>query len=253
MPVNLKTRVELERRFWDDQYRRWETPGANLAGTCLAHSDGFLYHLLGQVRACDVLSIGGGIDSVAVQLATRGARVVTVDVSEVACRKTVELAAGERLQGSLDVVNRPLEELEHTSAFDLVISRSALHHMDFPRALSRVRAALRSGGLLLAQEPICLSQWLSALQDRFPYHPHTDKSPTEIKLGRAELALLRGLFSPVEITYFEFLARPWLAYLLQRRGLHGLVDRLRRIDALIIRGLPTVSAVCQYAVIRAWR
>jgi SAM-dependent methyltransferase len=253
MLANGKARVDLERRFWDDQYRRWETAEADLAGECLVTSSGYMNHLLSRVRPGDVLSIGGGIDAVAVGLAAEGARVVSVDISEVACRRTAQLAAGRPLCGSLEIVNRPFEELDYTSAFDLVISSSALHHMDFAAALSRVHAAVRPGGVLIAQEPTCLSTWLSALQKLFPYHPQEDHSPTEITLGRAELALLHDLFSPVEITFFQFIARPWLAYLLESRGLDGLVDRLRRIDARLIRSLLPLRAVCQYAVIRAWK
>ncbi len=246
-------RAHIERRFWDDQYAAWDEVAAGLPAGPATGRSGYFHHLLAGIEGGDILSIGGGIDGPAVWFAARGSRVVTVDVSAVACARTEELGRRQPLPGTLQVINAPFEGLTFDRSFDVVIARSALHHMDYPLAVRRVAEVLKPGGLLIAEEPMCLSRGLAWLQKTLPFHPQEEASPTEIKLGEAEVALLRQSFASVEFTWFELLARPSVTYLLGRAGLGGFAEPLRRLDAVLLRRLPPARRICHYAVIRARR
>lgn len=98
----------------------------------------------------DVLDVGCGTGALLARAraATRG-RVVGADPSA----GMVE-AARRGAPSGVDVVRAAAEDLPFEGEFDLAFSNSALQWFrDVPRALARVRAALRSGGRVAIQAP----------------------------------------------------------------------------------------------------
>lgn len=244
-------RLQSEREFWDAVYEEAEACPQNFEAPDLSDEEGFFNHLITQSEGRRVLSVGGGIDIRAVHLARDGAEVVSVDVSKVACQKTESLAQRYHLQGSLRVLNVSCEELTFDNEFDLVISKGALHHINYEKGVARIEQALAERGELIATEPACLSRTLRAFQRKFPYHPHIKVTPDEIKLAPRELCLLQQTFSKVEFFYFEFLARPSVTYLLSKVGMSRVVPTLKITDSRVIKFIPFVRNYCQHVVIRA--
>lgn len=249
--VHEDLRIQAESKFWDDVYSEASVQPHHFDVDNLFDEEGFFNHLISQSQGRRILSIGGGIDSLAVHLANSGASVVSVDVSKVACQKTESLAHQYQLRGSLQVLNMSCEELSFENEFDLVISKGALHHINYQSGVARIKNALLQGGDLIATEPVCLSRMLQAFQRNFPYHPHIKVTAHEIKLSTQELDLLRMNFSKVECFYFEFLARPSITYLLSKLNIEGIVPALKTTDSRIVKFIPFVRNFCQHVVIRA--
>jgi SAM-dependent methyltransferase len=110
---------------------------------------------LGVATGWRCLEIGAGNGSISRWLCNRVApegRVVAMDLDT----RFIEDEAGiEVRQG--DFLTEPVEE----NFYDLVLCRAVLHHLPGRQveALRKMRAALRSGGILLAEEP-----WMGALR-----------------------------------------------------------------------------------------
>lgn len=249
--LHEERRIQAEREHWDEVYSAADASPHRFDAHNLYDEESFFNHLISEARGRRILSVGGGIDALAVYLAGAGAEVVSVDVSKVACQKTEMLAQQSRVGGRLQVLNVSCEQLTFNNEFDLVISKGALHHINYRLGVTRIGEALVAGGSLIATEPACLSSLLRGLQRRFPYHPHIQVTADEIKLTSEELRFLRAMFSTVECFYFEFLSRPSLSYLLTRLRAPGMIPKLKMADARLTRYFPFVRNFCQHVVIRA--
>ncbi|MEV5739773.1 class I SAM-dependent methyltransferase [Microbispora rosea] len=95
----------------------------------------------------DALDVGCGDGLLARKLTGRAKRVTGVDRSPEMIARARELAAGRPeltfVEGDFLTAALPAEE------YDFVCSVSAIHHMDFDAALTRMRALLRPGGTLV--------------------------------------------------------------------------------------------------------
>ncbi|MEV4324448.1 class I SAM-dependent methyltransferase [Microbispora rosea] len=95
----------------------------------------------------DALDVGCGDGLLARKLTGRAKRVTGVDRSLAMIARARELAAGRPeltfVEGDFLTAVLPAEE------YDFVCSVSAIHHMDFDAALTRMRALLRPGGTLV--------------------------------------------------------------------------------------------------------
>jgi protein-L-isoaspartate O-methyltransferase len=244
-------RIEKEASLWDGIYAISEQTQSNFETSNLFDMEEFFNHLIVKSKGMRILSIGGGIDFTAVHLANSGAHVCSIDISRVACEKTKLLATRYRPKGSLQVLHSSCERLEFSKEFDLVISKGALHHLNFAKGVARVKDALVDSGVLVALEPVCLSKIVGFFQKRFPFHPHTFVTPDEIKLSCDELAVLRDSFSKLEYYYFDLLSRPSIAYGLTSIKASTLIPRLKRADAYLLKRIPFLNAYCQHVAIRA--
>ncbi len=109
-----------------------------------------------------VLSIGGGLDRLAVRLAARGCRVVCVDIAASASALTRALADRSGVGANVEVVTAGCEELTLPhEEYDLVLSkRRAAPHGS--RACGGQTSRLSpTWGVFLAEEPVCLSRLMS--------------------------------------------------------------------------------------------
>ncbi|WP_051710658.1 class I SAM-dependent methyltransferase [Streptomyces sp. NRRL S-350] len=95
----------------------------------------------------DALDVGSGDGLLARRLAGRAKRVTGIDTSPemIACAR--ELAAGHPnlnfIEGDFLTVDLP------AAGYDFICSVTAVHHMDFEAALTRMRELLRPGGTLV--------------------------------------------------------------------------------------------------------
>jgi cyclopropane fatty-acyl-phospholipid synthase-like methyltransferase len=244
-------RIQSETRFWDEVYANREETLPSLRTSPLYDMDQFFNHLISQSQGKRILSIGGGIDFLAVHLATTGADVYSIDVSRVACERTKLLASRSGVKDALHVMHSSCEQLQFDKEFDLVISKGALHHINFEKGIGRIKEALVDGGVLIALEPICFSDIIGFFQEHFPFHPQEVVTPDEIKLSVREMNFLQHAFSKVEIHYFEFLSRPSITYVLGKFQASPAATRLKRLDTYLLKRIPFLRHYCQHGVIRA--
>ncbi|MGW5259958.1 class I SAM-dependent methyltransferase [Microbispora sp. NPDC004025] len=95
----------------------------------------------------DALDVGCGDGLLARKLTGRAKRVTGLDRSPEMIARARELSAGQPeltfVEGDLLVATLPFR------SYDFVCSVSAIHHMDFDAALTRMRELLRPGGTLV--------------------------------------------------------------------------------------------------------
>jgi 2-polyprenyl-3-methyl-5-hydroxy-6-metoxy-1,4-benzoquinol methylase len=251
------SRSARERAYWDDAY----DPGGINHGRYVwvkdienrSHLMGCFYRALLELDGKRVLSLGGGLDHVAVTLAQGGNRVVSVDISPMASARTRELAARSSVAGNVETVTANCEELRlEEGEFDAVVCKRALHHMDLTRVVAVTHHALAPGGMFIAEEPICLSRTFRWLHARFPFAPSAPRTLDEKELTQRDLDLICHTFRETRYRYFDFLARESVAYFLSRVHLVKLLGPLGRFDDLLINHSPPVlKGLATYILIQA--
>ena len=147
----------------------------------------YSYYLLDDVRGKVVLDCGCGSGENTLLLANRGARVLSMDLSESLIRlaqhrlKINSIAGDVRfLTGSAH--NIPLQD----ESVDVVFGIAILHHLDLALASPEVHRVLRTGGRAIFQEPIRNSALIRGMRKLVPYR-RADVSPYERPLTDQEL------------------------------------------------------------------
>jgi SAM-dependent methyltransferase len=252
----MNARASREQAFWDEVYGR---TGPEPAFLWMKHDQSVSYlnqcfvDRVGGLRGKRVLSLGGGVDRLGVRLARAGNRVVTVDVSAVAAAATAALAERAGAAGNLTYLVGAAEEVAlEREAFDAVVCKRSLHHMDFAASVARAEDVLVPGGVLLAEEPVCLLRLFRWLHERLPFHPDATRSQDERELTAQDLDLVRRTFRTVQVSYFDFLARESVAHFFRKGRIDRLLNPLGRLDYFLLnRCLPGLRRLGTYVLIEA--
>jgi SAM-dependent methyltransferase len=250
-------RAVREQTYWDEAYRSAGDHHAKYLWTKHIEQISFIGErfaaVAGNLKRKRILSIGGGVDRLGVSLAKAGNRVLTVDVSPIACAATLELARQEDVQGNLTSLVAAGEEVElQEESFDVVIFKRSLHHMDLPTIIGHVHRILVPSGFLLAEEPVCLPGWLRRVHTTFPFHPEAVRTTDEQELTPEDLNLIRRTFRQMNVSYFDCFARESVAYFLYQARIEGLLRLLGKLDYVVMnRYLPVTRYLSTYIIIHA--
>jgi SAM-dependent methyltransferase len=256
-PYRPDTRRHREKEYWD---RIYEMEGRNFQNYSwmayveeTTYNARFFHDLIRPMRDQKILSIGGGLDRFGVKLAREGHRVVCVDISAVAAARTQELAQRAGVTSNLTARAASCEDMDFPpETFDIVVSKRALHHMDIARVVPCIRTVLKSGGVFLAEEPICLHPLIRRIHDRFPFYGDAPHTPDEKELTQPDLTLIQNTFRSTRLYYFDFLARESIAYHFHKLRWNRLLYRLGQIDyALVNWVLRPLRRLCNYLMIYA--
>ncbi len=232
-------RLAREQTFWDDTYSPGSRNHRKYLWVKYVEDTSYIAEcfstMLGRFTDRRILSIGGGVDRVAVRLARAGNRVVSLDLSPVAVEGTRELARRDGVANQLTPVVGSGEDLPFgPAAFDVVVCKRALHHMNVSRAVAAVHRTLTDGGAFFAEEPVCLLRLLRWVHKTVPFHPEVPITSDERELAQPDLDLIRRTFRETQVRHFDLFARESLAYLLWRGGLSRLLPSLGRLDDLLL-------------------
>jgi SAM-dependent methyltransferase len=176
-----------------------------------------------------VLELGCGAGGLSGELVRRGAELTALDVSP----EMVELARS-RVDATFLVA--PAERTGLPSeAFDLVVGKAVLHHLDVPAAAREIHRVLRPGGRAVFFENQDRNPILRVARRRLwgARHLHWVGTEDERALSAADFAALRGHFA-VDLSYPSF----YFFEALSRALGHRLHRPLSRLDGLVWRHLP---------------
>lgn len=109
--------------------------------------------LLGDVRGKQLLDFGCGMGEESIYLAKLGAKVTSIDISEVGIASLKKRAAYNRLDVRAYEMRADPTSFEDNS-FDLVHGLGILHHVGIEQGLAEVRRVLRPGGIGVFLEPM---------------------------------------------------------------------------------------------------
>jgi SAM-dependent methyltransferase len=206
--------------------------------TWIRSAFGKLYPLAGK-RALDY---GCGHGMAAVVMARSRAIVTAFDLSPGYVAEARERASANGVQ--VECITANGEELPFPDAtFDVVWGNAILHHLDLARAGRELKRVMKPGGIAVFCEPWGGNPILSFARRSLPY-PGKDRTPDEEPLTSRDLAPLREIFHSLEVEGFQLLGmirRVW-----RNEWLCRLLDRL---DARLLRSIPSLRNWCRYAVI----
>lgn len=246
----IAERLQSDVRPFDEAYER-RYLGQELNP---AYSKQFRLQLLGDLRGQRVLDVGCGEGSNAVLLARRGADVTGVDISQ----RCVELADARAKANQVEDRTRfywsPLElAVLPERSFDVIWIDGVLHHVipELELILDRLQTWAKPGARFVFSEPLCLHPIIRKLRARIPVH--TDATPDERPLQRAELDLIQARLPDLKIRRFDLLSRGTrfvlggTDYESAPRARQNLCDALHALDRALLQ-IPTVSELAGMAV-----
>jgi 2-polyprenyl-3-methyl-5-hydroxy-6-metoxy-1,4-benzoquinol methylase len=256
--VGARDRLAREREFWDHLY----CERANLHQETfaeryirkLAYSRRILHSTLDGLRQKKILSIGGGVDRLAIHLADLGNTVITVDISAVAATLTRELARKRGVADRVAVVVGNCEEICFSNRFDVILCKRALHHMAIRVVVPAACKVLRDGGLFLAEEPICFLDLIRWFHHTAPFHPDPVRTVDEKELTAEDITFVTAYFRKHTTQFFDMVTRESIVYFLSRLHLEGLLTCLGHVDYLLTnRYLRFLRSLSSYVIIEAYK
>jgi SAM-dependent methyltransferase len=159
-----------------------------------AYALDFAYYLLGDVGGQTVLDLGCGSGENLVALATRGAKVLGIDISPHLIR-----LAQQRLNNANKVASLKVATAYDTGvpdeSLDVVFASAVLHHLDLPIVREEIRRVLRKNGRFILMEPIRFSRTMNRLRTFFP--ARDEVSSYEHPLTRQELFVITEGFTVI--------------------------------------------------------
>jgi ubiquinone/menaquinone biosynthesis C-methylase UbiE len=235
MTVEPSSRQQRERDFHNETFA--EDTRARAAKFYAIHrSSELAYQRLIHVGAdgADVLEYGCGRGSAAFDLATHGARVTGIDISDVAIdissRRGAELGLADRLA----FVVMDAEQLDFPDAsFDLVCGSAILHHLDLERAYTEIARVLRPGGRGVFIEALGHNPLINLYRRRTPELRTVDEHPLRVD----EIELAKRYFSSTRVEYFHLTSLAALP-LRNQRFFPQVADGLERADQVLFRHIP---------------
>jgi SAM-dependent methyltransferase len=162
----------------------------------------FLYYLVGDVQGKTVLDFGCGDGRESSVLASRGARVCSLDLSPDLLRRAAERARADGFAASVQVLCGSAHAVPlPDNAVDVIVGHAVLHHLDLELAAREVFRVLRPGGRAIFKEPIRNSRLLRAIRPLIPYR-QPDISPFERPLLQSEIDAFSARFEPLRSRVF---------------------------------------------------
>lgn len=209
---------------------------------------GIFNKVVGDVRGKKILSIGGGVDYVALALAERGAFVISQEISKNLCEETIKIATEKDLLDNITVENKDCYSNIYKDMFDMIISIKAIHHMNIELMVPKLYDALKEGGTFIGFEPLCLSSILRVIHKNIPFHPLYDLVSVDIELGYPELKIFKHNFSDISCYYFDCFTRTSIAYMCLVLNIDRFFNILKRID-LVFTKIPLMKKLASQVLI----
>lgn len=198
--------------------------------------------LLGDLRGQRILDLGCGDGANAVLFARLGATVTGFDISPRSIELARHLASINGVADRTTFLCTPAESASlPDAAFDVLWADGVLHHLIpvLEPVLTRAARWVRPGGKAVFSEPVCLSDAMRRLRRHVPIH--TDATPDERPLQRAELAVIARHLPDLELRWFNLLGRLTRFVLPENNYERASMPRKRIADAFGLLDRPLLA------------
>ena len=241
-------------------------PFANYSGDLL---DG-AKKILKKVAGKKILEIGCGNGELSVWLAKNDADVYGVDISDESIKIAEKRSDENNTNDRTHFYACPAEHVPfEKDFFDVVFINVSLHHLEIDIALKEFKRVLKSGGIIVAIEPLAFSKTIQNFRtSKFvtKLYPIRQETPTERILLIDDLKLIETVFcNTAFIPYrmfspfvykikplFFFLARCFFSKEKNFETQKEKMNRsLQKIDENLLRVFPFLKVLSRYVVIYA--
>ncbi|MBI4609214.1 MAG: class I SAM-dependent methyltransferase [Candidatus Rokubacteria bacterium] len=168
----------------------------------------FRIRILGAMKDKTILDVGCGDGRNAVLFAKLGAKVTGIDLSAEALQVARLRAEVNGVSDRLTFVCTPVETADlPDNSFDIAWGDGILHHVidELELVMGRLVLWVKPEGFLLFSEPVNLFPPLRRLRQMIPVH--TEATPGERPLLRAEVDMLRQYFLDLRMRHYHLLGR----------------------------------------------
>ena len=133
----------------------------------------YAFYLLGDVQGKTIVDFGCGDGLNTVILATLGAKVIAIDVSDKSLETTGDRVRANRLDASVLLVHGDAAAIPVADgAVDGVLCAATLRHVDHLAAARQIRRILKPGGIASFVEQLTGPLWLTRLKNWLPRPEH---------------------------------------------------------------------------------
>ncbi len=195
-----ESRQKREREFHNQEYL---ADGRSLLLKYYSVTDSiarsYQRRLLSYCRNQKVLEYGCGRGLDACMLAKNGAKVVALDISDVAINQAKKYSYDEAVAGDILFSVGDCESLSfRDNSFDMLCGRDILHHLDMEEAMREAARVLKPAGKAVFLESLGHNPAINLYRKATPRF----RSPDEHPLKRKDLRQIEGSFRSVSYEFF---------------------------------------------------
>jgi SAM-dependent methyltransferase len=200
----------------------------------------YAFALLGDLQSKVVVDLGCGEGLNTVILASLGAQVVSVDISDKSLELTGARAAANGVAKNVTLVHSDAATIPvQDSQADAVLCAAILHHVDCVATAWQIRRILKPGGTSVFLEPLAGPGWLGKLKSLLPKSEGVSEDERPLTLQQVD-SVSRAVGRPGRRREFLLTTR-----VINRVGITSwpIVIKSHRLDAWTLRHAPIARAL----------
>jgi 2-polyprenyl-3-methyl-5-hydroxy-6-metoxy-1,4-benzoquinol methylase len=199
----------------------------------------YAFHLLGDIQGKTVLDLGCGDGLNTTILASLGANVVAVDISDKSLEVTYDRAAANGVADRVtpihsDAADIPVED----ASVDRVLCAAILHHVNAVETARQIGRVLKRSGVAVFEEPMTGPEWFCYMKRWLPKNAAATDDECPLTLAQVQ-AVSDAVGRHGECRYFGVVSR-----VTDRFGFSSMkaLTRIHRLDSWLLKTVPLASA-----------
>jgi 2-polyprenyl-3-methyl-5-hydroxy-6-metoxy-1,4-benzoquinol methylase len=199
----------------------------------------YAFYLLGDLPGKTVVDLGCGEGLNTVILASLGARVLSVDISDESLELTGKRAVANGVADHVTLLHSDAAEMPvEASSADAVLCAAILHHVEPVETARRIRRVLKPGGVAVFEEPMAGPRALAAVKGFLPLSEGVTPDERPLTLQEVE-AVCHAVGRAGRRRAFGLTTR--LVCRVGARTFSPPARAAQRLDAIVLRHFPFIS------------